>query len=49
MIDFEKIREFVLTIAGQGLGEDNLNAYAKCVIKVRNVNDNAPRYACIDA
>jgi hypothetical protein len=24
MIDFEKNREFVLTVAGQGLGEDNL-------------------------
>ena len=43
MIDYERNREFVLTIAGQGLGEENLNAYAKCVIKVRNVNDNTPR------
>ena len=43
MIDFEKNREFVLTVAGQGLGEENLNAYAKCVIKVKNVNDNTPR------
>lgn len=43
MIDFEQSKEFVLTIAGQGLGEENLNAYAKCVIKVRNANDNTPR------
>ena len=43
MIDFEKNREFVLTIAGQGLAEDNLNAYTKCVIKVKNVNDDTPK------
>lgn len=43
VIDFEQVREFVLTIAGQGLGEENLNAYAKCVIKVKNMNDNSPR------
>jgi len=27
-----------------GLGEDNLVAYAKCIIKVRNLNDNNPKF-----
>lgn len=34
----------LLYFNSEGLGEDNLIAYAKCIIKVRNLNDNAPKF-----
>ena len=47
MIDYEKKRYFTLTVSGKGLGardELGLNAYTTCVVSVRNVNDNPPRF-----
>lgn len=45
VIDFEKHKQFVLTIQGQGLGvEDDLTAYTTCIISVKNVNDNVPKF-----
>ena len=45
VIDYEKNKQFVLTIQGQGLGvEDDLNAFTTCIIKVKNVNDNVPKF-----
>ena len=45
MLDYELQKEFILTIAGEGLGEDNLNAYTTCVVTIKNINDNPPRFS----
>ncbi|XP_040569949.1 protein dachsous [Lepeophtheirus salmonis] len=43
-IDFEINKEFNLTVIGQGLGDERLNAYAVVVVQVKNMNDNAPKF-----
>ena len=45
VIDYEKHKQFVLTIQGQRLGnEQDLTAYATCIISIKDVNDNTPRF-----
>ena len=45
VIDYENHKQFLLTIQGQGLGdEDDLNAFTTCIIKIKNVNDNVPKF-----
>ena len=45
VIDYEKHKQFVLTIQGQGLGnEKDLTAYATCIISIKDLNDNNPRF-----
>ena len=45
VIDYEVTKQFVLTIAGQGLGEDDLNAYATCIVSIKDRNDNVPTFS----
>ena len=45
VIDFEKHGQFVLKIQGQGLGnEPDLTAYTTCIISIKDVNDNVPKF-----
>ncbi len=44
LVDFEKQEQFNLTVSARGLGDDSLTAYTTCTIKVRDVNDNAPKF-----
>ena len=44
LVDYEQQTEFNLTISGQGLGDDELTAYTTCVVKVKDINDQAPKF-----
>ena len=44
MIDYESHKSFALTVQGQGLGLEDLNAYTTVIIKVKDVNDNVPKF-----
>ena len=44
MIDYENQKTFTLTVQGQGLGLEDLNAYSTVIIKVKDVNDNVPKF-----
>ena len=43
-VDYETRQEFRFTVIGHAAGQDQLYAYAKCVIRVKDINDNEPRF-----
>ena len=44
LIDYESVKEHKLTVIGHAAGQEQLYAYADCVIKILDVNDNEPRF-----
>ena len=43
-IDYERKQEYKVTVLGHAAGQEQLYAYAECKIRVKDVNDNEPRF-----
>ena len=44
LVDYETVRQFNLTIIGHAAGNENLYAYATAIVRVKDANDNKPRF-----